>query len=108
MGKGLKEVNIWFLVGCGIVILSVVVMVVVISINGIGNSNAKQLVCKSNNSNITLTYDNNSIIGYTLNGYSFDLLLEQNRFTQLGMDKYIEDFANTFNANTFGTCTIEK
>jgi len=106
MGKGLKEVNIWFLIGCGIVMLSVVVMIVLIAVNGIGN-NTKQLVCKSNNGNITLTYDENSIIGYTSSGYSFDLLLEQGRFSQLGMDRYIEEYSNTFNTNTFGTCTIE-
>lgn len=92
-----------FLVGCGVVILAVVLMVVLVLVNN-GN-NAKELVCQSNNGNITLTYNKDTIVGYTSNGYTYDLLSEKTRAEQMGVDKYIEEFSNTFNTNTLGTCT---
>lgn len=99
-----KEVNKWFLVGCCIVILAVVVMVIFVLIKDNG---PKQLVCESNNGNITLFYNNNTIEGYTSNGYTYDLLSEQSRAEQVGIDKYIEEYASIFNTNTSGTCTFE-
>jgi len=105
MKNGFKEVNKLFLVGCGIVILSVVVMVIMVVANN-GNKN-KQLVCQSNSGNITLFYNNNNIEGYTTKGYSYDLLSEQGRVEEIGIDKYIEEYGDTFNTNTLGTCTIK-
>lgn len=91
-----------FLIGCGVVILSVVVMVVLVLTNNNGN---KELICQSNMGNITLTYNNTTIIGYTAKDYSYDLLAEKARAEEIGMSKYIDEFSNTFNTNTFGTCT---
>ena len=51
-----------FLIGCGLVILSVIVMVVLVLTNNNGN---KELVCQSNMGNITLTYNSATIVGYT-------------------------------------------
>ena len=105
MRENFKQVNKWFLVGCGIVILSVIVMVVLVLFNG--ESKNKQLVCQSTFSNITIFYNNNNIEGYTTNGYSYDLLTEQRLADEKGIDKYIEDYSSTFSRNTMGTCTIE-
>lgn len=91
-----------FLIGCSVVILSVVVMVVLVLTNK--NSN-KELVCVSNYGNVTITYNSATIVGYTSKGYSYDLLSEKSRAEQIGMNRYIEEFSNTFNTNTFGTCT---
>lgn len=99
----MKDMRKLFLIGCGVVILSVVIMVVVVLVNG---SNAsKELVCTSNNGNITLFYNKTGVVGYTANGYTYDLLSERERADQIGVSKYIEEFSNTFNTNTFGTCT---
>ena len=105
MKEKFKEVNKWFLVGCGVVILSVIVMVVMVLVNN-GNEN-KQLVCQSAFSNITIFYNDNTIDGYTTNGYTYDLLSEQSRAEQMGIEKYIEQYASDFNRSTMGTCTIE-
>ncbi len=105
MKENFKEVNKWFLVVCGIVILSVIIMVVIVLVGG-GDKN-KQLVCQSAFSSITIFYNKDTIHGYTSNGYTFDLLSEQSRAEQIGVDKYIEEYASVFNTNTLGTCTIE-
>ena len=91
-----------FLIGCGVVILSVIVMVVLVLTSDKGN---KELVCTSSTANITLTYNNATIVGYTSKNYTYDLLAEKSRAEQIGMNKYIEEISNTFNTNTFGTCT---
>jgi len=70
-----KNMKILFLVGCGVVILSVVIMVVFVLINS-GNA-SKELVCTSNLGNITITYSSETIVGYTSNGYDYDLLSEK-------------------------------
>ena len=106
MKESLKEVNKWFLVGCGIVILSVIAMVVMVLVNG-GNKN-KQLVCQSNNGNITIFYNKNTVDGYTSDGYQYDLLNEQSRAEQIGVDAYIKEYSGFFSADTMGTCTIQK
>lgn len=106
MKENFKQVNKWFLVGCGIVILAVIVMVILVLFNG-GNKN-KQLVCQSTFSNITIFYNDNTIDGYTTKGYTYDLLSEQSKAEQMGVDKYIEQYASEFNRSTMGTCTIEK
>lgn len=90
-----------FLIGCGLVILSVIVMVVLVLTNNNGN---KELVCQSNMGNITLTYNSATIVGYTAKDYSYDLLAEKQRAEEIGINKYIDEFSNTFNTNTFGTC----
>lgn len=92
-----------FLIGCGVVILSVVVMVVLVLTNN--NNGNMDLVCQSNMGNITITYNNATIVGYEANGYSYDLSSEQVRAQEIGIKKYIDEFSNTFNTNTFGTCT---
>ena len=106
MKENFKQVNKWFLVGCGIVILAVIAMVIMVLING-GNKN-KELVCKSAFSSITIYYNKNTIDGYTTNGYTYNLLSEQSKAEQMGVDKYIEEYASTFNRDTMGTCTIQK
>lgn len=106
MKKELKEVNKWFLVVCGAVILSVVVMVVFVLVND--GDNSKQLVCQSNEGNITLVYDNNTVVGFTASTYTYDLLSEKERAEEMGVEKYIDEFASIFNTNTMGTCTKEK
>ena len=106
MKESFKEVNKLFLVGCGIVILAVIAMVVMVLVND-GNK-GKQLVCQSNNGNITLYYSSETVHGYTSDGYAYDLLSEQSRAEQMGVDAYIKEYSGFFAANTMGTCTIQK
>jgi len=54
MKENFKQVNKWFLVGCGIVILAVIVMVILVLFNG-GNKN-KQLVVDIANGSTRVTF----------------------------------------------------
>ena len=92
-----------YLIGCGIVILAVILMNIFVFINRENSSN--KLVCQSNNGNITIIYDEDTIIGYTAKEYTYDLLSEKNRAEQMGIDKYIKEFSNTYATSTLGTCT---
>lgn len=95
-----------FLAGCIVVVLAVIGMVVLVIVNG--NKGTKELVCQSGNGNITLFYDGSTVVGYTANGYTYDLLSEKARAEEIGIKKYIDEFSNTYNINTFGTCTVQK
>ena len=50
----------------GVVVLGVIIFVVV-------SSTSKKLVCKSNEGNITIMYNDKTITGYTAVGLSYDL-----------------------------------
>lgn len=90
-----------FLAVCIFVVLLVVGLVVYITVD---KDNSKELVCTSNAGNITIYYDNITVIGYTQNGYDYSLLSEKSRAETIGIDKYIEEFTDTFVSATNGTC----
>lgn len=90
-----------FLAVCIFVVLLVIGLVVYITVN---KGNSKELVCTSNAGNITIYYDKSTVIGYTQNGYDYSLLSEKSRAETIGIDKYIEEFTNTFVSATNGTC----
>jgi len=93
-----------FLVIAAFIVLAVVIMVIFTLFN---KDTTKELVCKSNNGNITLYYDNNRISGYTANGYTYDLLSESEHAMEIGIEKYMQEFSTIFINNTAGTCVEE-
>lgn len=65
---------------------------------------SNKLVCESDQGKITLMYDKKTIIGYTANGYSYDLEGQKKYAEEIGIDAYIKEFAKWFSNNTNGSC----
>lgn len=87
-----------FIIIGGLLALCIIVVVVLVA-------TSKKMVCKSNEGNITITYNNTTITGYSANGIDFDLDGQKEIAEQIGVDAYLNQFANWFSTNTTGTCT---
>ena len=70
---------------------------------GGGGSN-KKLVCKSPEGSITITYNDDTLIGYTASGITFDLDGQREVSDILGTDGYADSFTDWFTSNTSGDC----
>ena len=81
----------------GILVLGVVIF-------GVTSLTSKKLVCKSNEGNITIMYNNKTITGYTANGISYDLDNQKKYAEQIGIDAYMKEFSTWFSSNTTGSC----
>lgn len=86
----------------GIVVGFVVLFVVIFAIASMGSN---KLVCKSNEGNITIMYNDETITGYTANGVSYDLDEQKAYAEEIGVEAYIEVFSAWFKAKTTGSCT---
>jgi len=81
----------------GLVIFGVALFLIVFS-------TSKKMKCKSKEGNITLMYNKKRLTGYTVKNMSFDLD-EQNAIAKvIGVEAYLDEFAEWFKANTSGTC----
>jgi hypothetical protein len=85
----------------GIIVLAVVIISIV-------SANSNKLVCKSNEGNITIMYNDNKITGYTATGISYDLEQQQTYAEQVGIQSYIDEFSTWFQTNTTGSCSIKE
>lgn len=95
MKKALTILGSIFLV---IIVIVVVVLVVV-------STTSNKLVCKSNEGNITIMYNDETITGYTASKMTFDLDEQKEIANQIGIEEYLNQFENWFKTNTSGTCT---
>jgi hypothetical protein len=86
----------------------VVIIILLVAIISIVSSNSNKLVCKSNEGNITIMYDDSTINGYVATGITYDFDQQKEVANQLGIDSYISQFTTWFETNTTGTCTIEE
>ena len=68
------------------------------------SATSKKLVCKSDEGNITIMYNDKTINGYTASGISYDLDGQKKYAEQIGIDEYIEEFSRYFSNNTTGSC----
>lgn len=84
-----------------IIALIVVVLVVIFVVFF---KSSKKLVCKSEQGNITIMYNNKTITGYTANGIGYDFDGQKEYAEQVGIDAYIDEFSTWFSTNTTGTC----
>lgn len=82
----------------GVIILSLIIFLVI-------SANSEKMVCKSNEGNITIMYNEDTLTGYTANGISYDLEHQKTVAKQIGISQYLEEFSTWFEANTSGTCT---
>ena len=82
----------------GVVVLAVIIIAVV-------SLTSKKMVCESNEGNITLMYNDETITGYTANGIKYDLDGQKAYAERIGVDAYLDEFATWFKNNTTGSCT---
>ena len=87
----------------GVVVGFIVLFIVIFSIT---SANSEKLVCKSDEGNITIMYNEKGITGYTATGMSYDLDAQKEVAKEIGMDAYITEFNSWFKSNTSGYCTI--
>lgn len=101
-----KDIKILVIVGVVVVsfIVGLVVLVIMLFLNVFDSS--EKLVCKSNEGDITIMYNESGITGYMANGMSYDLDSQQEYAKKVGIDTYIIEFNNWFISNTSGICTI--
>lgn len=71
------------------------------------SANSDKLVCKSNEGNITIMYNDKGITGYTATGMNYDLDKQKEVAKEIGIDAYLTEFNNWFKTNTTGVCTID-
>lgn len=86
----------------GGIVVAIVVIVIIIFV--FVYSTSEKLVCKSEEGNITIMYNDKTITGYTANGISYDLDGQKEYAEQIGIDAYIEEFSRYFSNNTTGNC----
>lgn len=82
----------------GIVVLGIIIFSIV-------SATSKKMVCKSNEGNITIMYNDKTITGYTTNSMSYDLDQQKKYAEQVGIDAYLDEFSNWFSSNTTGSCS---
>ena len=66
----------------GIIILGVIIFSVI-------SATSKKMVCKSDEGNITIMYNDKTITGYTANGISYDYDGQKEYADQDGVDAYL-------------------
>ena len=86
--------------------IGIIGLLVFIAVNTFSSSD--KLVCKSTEGSITISYDENTIIGYTASGISYDLEGQKKIAEQIGVSEYIEEFDKWFQKNTSGSCENKK
>ena len=89
-----------------IIVVAIIVGIaaLALAIFGIISSKTNKLVCKSKEGNITLMYDEKTIIGYTVVGMDYDLEEQKKIAEKIGIDAYLDAFDLWFRTNTTGTC----
>ena len=82
----------------GIIILWVIIFSII-------SATSKKMVCKSDEGNITIMYNDKTLTGYTANGISYDYDGQKEYADKVGVDAYLTEFATWFSNNTTGTCS---
>lgn len=85
--------------------ITVGIIVLIVVIFAITSVTSEKLVCKSDEGNITIMYNDKTITGYTASGISYDLDSQKEYAEQIGVDAYLNEFSTWFSSNTTGTCT---
>ncbi len=101
-----KNVVVKVLAIIGGVVVGIVVLI--IAIFSLVSAKSNKLICKSNEGNITIMYNDSTINGYTASNISYDLDGQKAIAKQIGIESYISQFQAWFEANTTGTCTVKE
>ena len=65
---------------------------------------SESMVCRSPEGNITIMYNDNRITGYRARNMTFNMSEQQALAQQIGIEQYLDEFANWFSENTSGAC----
>jgi len=103
--KSIVPIIIGVIVG-GVVGLIILFIILLFIVSIIMSGSSKQLVCKSKEGSITITYDKNGITGYKTSNMTFDYDYQKEYAEKIGIDAYLEEFDTWFSTNTTGECTI--
>lgn len=86
----------------GLFLVLVIVVAIILIVTSL---TSKKLVCKSNEGNITIMYNDKTITGYTAKGITYDMDGQKQIAEQIGIESYITQFESWFKTNTTGSCT---
>lgn len=65
----------------------------------------QKLSCTSQSGDITITYDDQGITGYTASAaIKYDLVEQQDYAKRIGIEEYLAEFTGWFEASTNGIC----
>ena len=91
-----------FLIFLGTITLIAIIVFVVLFF--VVWSTSEKLVCKSDEGNITIMYNDKTITGYTAHNITYDMDGQKKVAERIGIEEYIEQFKVWFESNTTGTC----
>ena len=86
----------------GGIALGVIVLIVAIFL--LVSATSDKLICKSEEGNITIMYNDTTITGYTANGITYDFEGQKALAEDMGTETYMEEFMVWFSSNTTGSC----
>ncbi len=104
--RQVKNIFVKTLAIIGGIVVSIIILSIIIF--SLVSSTSDKLVCKSDEGNITIMYNESTIVGYTANGISYDLNQQKRIANQIGIDSYISQFTIWFETNTTGTCSVKE
>lgn len=104
--KKIKNTIVKILAIIGGIVVGFIILIFVIF--SIVSAKSNKLICKSDEGNITIMYNDTEITGYTAYGIGFDLDEQKSYAKQVGINSYITEFSNWFSENTTGSCTIKE
>lgn len=87
----------------GLVIALIAVVVIIILIV---SANTKKMTCKVDDDEITITYNESEITGYTAKNFSYDLDDQKEYAKEIGVDQYLSEFNEWFTTETSGVCKL--
>lgn len=82
----------------GVAVLGIIIFVTVFA-------TSKKMVCKSNEGNITIMYNDKTLKGYTAKGIVYDFDTQKEYAKTIGVDSYLNEFSTWFSNNTTGSCS---
>ncbi len=85
----------------GIFVAGIVVVVAVLLIT---SATSEKLKCTSDEGNITIMYNEETITGYTAKGITYDLDAQKEVAKNIGVTEYLSQFSTWFSNNTSGSC----
>ena len=65
---------------------------------------SNRLVCRSDEGNVTIMYNDRTLTGYTVRNMRFNLEEQRKYAEYIGIEAYIKEFAEWFENNTSGSC----
>ena len=104
--KALKIVLI--IIGTLVIGFILLIVVGLLIINLMVNSSDNKLVCTSDEGNITISYNDETLTGYFEYNITYDLDGQKRIAEEIGTEEYVKQFTEWFQENTSGTCVTER